>query len=98
MLNLVHLLKLRAANTEIWCEFWTPCYVRSGELIMKVFEVICEYCQGDSKEITTERQYVTSEEGTLKSVTDYFTQHCLEYDKDLLGVREVLTIVQHIVT
>lgn len=63
---------------------------------MKVFEVTCEYCQGDSKEVITEQQYVTSEEGTLKSVTDYFTQHCFEYGKDLIGVREVLTIVQHI--
>ena len=63
---------------------------------MKVFEVTYEYCHGGSKEITTERQYVTSEEGTLKSVTDYFTQHCLEYEKDLISVREALTIVQHI--
>jgi len=63
---------------------------------MKVFEVICEYCEGDSKEITTEQQYVTSEAGTLKSVADHFTQHCYEYDKSLIGVREVLTIVQHI--
>lgn len=65
---------------------------------MKVFEVTCEYCQGDSKEITTERQYVTSEEGTLKSVADYFTKHCFEYEKDLICVREVLTIGQHIAT
>ena len=63
---------------------------------MKVYEVTCEYCVGDSEETTTEVRYVTSEENTLKSVTDYFTKHCEEYEKDLLGVREVLTIVQHI--
>ena len=63
---------------------------------MKVFEVTSEYCIGDSTEVTTERQYVTSEDNTLKSVVDYFTRHCYEYDKELIGVREVLTIVQHI--
>ena len=63
---------------------------------MKVFEVTSEYCEGDSKEIITERQFVTSEENTLKSVTDYFTKHCYEYEKDLRGVREILVIVQHI--
>lgn len=66
------------------------------EIKMKVFEVVCEYCMKDSKEVTTERQYVTSEENTLKSVVDYFTKHCFEYEKDLIGVREVLTIVQNI--
>ena len=62
---------------------------------MKVFEVTTE-CVGDSKEVTTKRQYVTSEEDTLKSVTDHFTQQCFEYEENLVGVREVLTIVQHI--
>jgi len=63
---------------------------------MKVFEVITEFCIGDSKEITKEVQYVTSEEDTLKSVTDYFTRHCYEYEKELRSVREVLVIVQHV--
>jgi len=63
---------------------------------MKVFEVTTEHCEGDSKEITTTRLYVTSEKDTLKSVTDYFTKHCYEYEKDLKGVREVLIIVQHV--
>lgn len=63
---------------------------------MKVFEVICQFCPDDSKEILTETEYVTSEENTLKSVVDYFTRHCYEYEKDLISVREVLTIVQHI--
>lgn len=63
---------------------------------MKVFEVITEFCRSGSKEIEKEVQYVTSKEGTLKSVADYFTRHCFEYEKELLSVREVLTIVQHI--
>jgi hypothetical protein len=63
---------------------------------MKVFEVITEYTRSDDLEIITERQYVTSSAGTLQSVADYFTRHCFEYEKELTGVREVLTIVQHI--
>jgi ribosomal protein S15P/S13E len=63
---------------------------------MKVFEVITEYCEGDSKEITKTVQYVTSDKNNLKSIVDYFTSHCQQYEKDLIGVREVLTIVEHI--
>lgn len=63
---------------------------------MKVFEVLTEHCEGDSKEITTTRLYVTSKENTLKSVVDYYTEHCFQYEKDLISVREVLTIVEHI--
>jgi ribosomal protein S15P/S13E len=63
---------------------------------MKVFEVITEFCRSGSKEIEKEVQYVTSKDNTLKSVVDYFTQHCNEYEKDLLSVREVLIIVQNI--
>ena len=63
---------------------------------MKLFEVICELTDGDSKEIIKEVQYVTSEKDTLKSVTDHFTDHCFQYEKELKGVREVLSIVQHI--
>ena len=63
---------------------------------MKVFEVTTEHCEGDSKEILTTVQYVTSAKGTLKSVTDYFTEECEQYEKDLKGIREVLVIVQHI--
>ena len=65
---------------------------------MKVFEVTCEYVGSDGKEIIKECQYVTSKENTLKSVADYFTEHCEQYEKDLLGVCEVLTIVQNIGT
>jgi len=60
---------------------------------MKVFEVRTEHFRDDSTEVVTELQYVTSEEGTLKSVFDHFAEHCEQYEKTLLGVRQVLTIV-----
>ena len=63
---------------------------------MNVFEVRTEYSRGDSTEIITEVQYVTSEADTLKSVFDHFDAHCANYEKTLLGVRQVLTIVQHL--
>jgi len=63
---------------------------------MKVFEVTTEHCEGGSNEIIKTVQYVTSTRNTLKSVTDYFTDHCEQYEKDLIGVREVLTIVENI--
>jgi hypothetical protein len=62
---------------------------------MKVFEVVTEFCRGN-KEIEKEIQYVTSEDDNLLSVAEHFTQHCFEYDKELVSVREILTIVQHI--
>jgi len=63
---------------------------------MKVFEVITEHCEGDSKEITTTHQYVTTADDRIKSVVDYFTDHCEQYEMELKRVAEVVTIVQHI--
>ncbi len=63
---------------------------------MKVFEVTTEHCEGDSKEITKTVQYVTSSDNRLKSVVDYYTKHCYQYAKELIGVHEVLTVVEHI--
>ena len=63
---------------------------------MKVFEVITEHCEGDSKEITVTAQYVTSKDNTLLSVTEYFTKECEEYEKDLKSVKEIVVITQHI--
>ncbi len=63
---------------------------------MKVFEVTTEHCEGDSKEITRTVQYVTSSDNRLKSIVDYYTKHCKEYEKKLIGVCEVLTIVEHL--
>ncbi len=63
---------------------------------MKVFEVRTEHCEGGSKEIIQTVQFVTSGSNTLKSVVDYYTEQCAEYKKELVGVREMLTIVEHI--
>lgn len=63
---------------------------------MKVFEVTTEFCRRGNTEIEREVQYVTSEQDTLLSVVSVFTRHCDEYEKELLGVRELLTITQHI--
>lgn len=63
---------------------------------MKVFEVITERCEPDSKKVTQSVQYVTSEKGTILSVTEHFTQHCEEYEESLISIKEAVTIVQHI--
>jgi len=65
---------------------------------MKVFEVTTEYAPSDSKEIITEVQYVTSDRDIIHQVTEHFKLYCKEYNVDLKGVREVLTVVQHIET
>lgn len=61
---------------------------------MKLFEVTTEYTH--NKETIKSVEYVTSEANTIKSVVDYFAEHCYQYEKELIGVREVLVIVQHI--
>lgn len=63
--------------------------------LMNIFEVKTEYEDENGKIITT-NQYVTSEENTLKSVTDYFTVHCDQYREELKAVQCVAVIVQHI--
>ena len=63
---------------------------------MRVFEVTTEHCEGNSYETLKTVQYVTSEMDTIKSVTDHFTIHCEEYEKELKGIREVLIITEHI--
>jgi len=63
---------------------------------MKVFEVTTEHYSEDSKQISKQVQYVTTDKNTLKSVVDYFTKHCEQYEEDLIGVREIIVIVQHI--
>lgn len=70
---------------------------------MKVFEVITEHYRellpdggSVSTEIMKTVQYVTSQKDTLKSVVDHFTIHCEQYEKFLIGVKEVLTLVEHI--
>lgn len=61
---------------------------------MKVFEVVTEYSEGDSKEVIKSAEYVTSRTNSMLNVVAYFTNHCNEYEKELISVREVLTVVQ----
>ncbi len=63
---------------------------------MKVFEVVTEHCEGNSNKIEATVFYVTSNEDTLLSVAEYYTEHCEQYDQDLKSVKEVLTIIEHI--
>lgn len=61
---------------------------------MKIFEVTSEFSVGDSKEITKEIKYVSGT--SLEVVTTHQARHCVEYEKDLKGVREILIVVEHI--
>lgn len=63
---------------------------------MKVFEVTTEHCADDSDEVIKTVQYVAVEDDMLITVVDHFTRHCMEYEKDLIGVREVLVVTERI--
>ena len=63
---------------------------------MKVFEVITEYCEGAGKEVTRDRSYVTAQGDDFLLVVKQMVLHCLQYQKDLVSVAEVLTVVEHI--
>lgn len=62
----------------------------------KVFEVKTADAKKESKEYTVKVSYVTSEENSLLSVAKHFTEHCEQYEEELLSVREVINIVEHI--
>lgn len=63
---------------------------------MKVYEVITEHEHGLSKEIIRTVQYVTCHDNNIKTVFDHFVKHCFEYEKELMAVKEVLTITEQI--
>ncbi len=63
---------------------------------MKVFEVITEYCIGDSKEITRSTEYVTAKDNKIMTVVLHMDKHCEQYEKELISIRDVLTIVRNI--
>ena len=63
---------------------------------MKVFEVTKEYPRCDSTEIVTERRYVTVDGDSILAVVAYFSDLCESTGETLIGVREILVIVQHI--
>lgn len=60
---------------------------------MKVFEVLTR-CEHDGKVLDI-KEYVTTDRG-FKEVVLHYVDHCLQYKLELVGVVEVLTIVQHI--
>ena len=63
---------------------------------MKVFELLFDYCAGtyDSaeKEITREVVYWT---GDFESVSKEAIAHAFQYEKELIGIRDVLTITRN---
>lgn len=63
---------------------------------MKVFEVITEHCEDGSDKLITTRQYVISDDDSMKTVVDHFTRHCVEFDKELKAVQEVVTVTERI--
>lgn len=58
---------------------------------MKVFQVIFNYSEHNNKEILEEVNYWT---GCWISVAEKAIRHAEEYDKDLVAIRDVLTITQ----
>lgn len=60
---------------------------------MKVFEVSTR-CEHDGKVLDI-KEYVTTD-GGFKEVALHYVDHCEQYEMELVGVVEVLTIVQHI--
>ena len=58
---------------------------------MKVFEVLFDYSIGDEKEITREVVYWS---GDFESVSKHAIEHASVYDRDLIGIRDVLTVTQ----
>jgi thioredoxin-related protein len=63
---------------------------------MKVFEVIVFRTSDISTEVTEERRFVTSEDDSLLSVVKHYTKYCEEFNRDLISVREVLNVVEHL--
>ncbi len=66
------------------------------EVTIDVMEVTTDVMGVESKEIILEKQYVTSDDDTMKTVVDHFSKYCFEIEANLVCVREVLTIVQNI--
>lgn len=63
---------------------------------MKLFEVVTEDLKADSTEITKTVQYVTADNDSWKLVSDYFTVECEQLGMELISIKKVLTIVQHL--
>ena len=60
---------------------------------MKVFDVITQIVQdGEVIDVT---EYVTSDSG-LEVVANHFAEQCEQYEAELISIRKLQTIVQHI--
>lgn len=62
----------------------------------KLFEVIMDTFPKDTNDVVAQRMLVTSENDSLKAVTDHFTTHCEQFEMELKSVAYVGDIVQHI--
>ena len=62
---------------------------------MKVFQVISERIDEEGRVVDVER-YVTATDNSLKTVCDWYTRHCDEYEENLKLVREVITVCHQI--
>ena len=63
---------------------------------MKVFQVTSEYMDESDNKIIEQVQYVTHKDDSILAVTEYFTKECEQLEHSLMGVAEVLTIVQQL--
>ena len=64
---------------------------------MKVFEVLLERCSDLCREvIEEERHFVTSCDDSILTVAEHFNRYCSETDTELIGIREALTITEHL--
>jgi len=62
---------------------------------MKVFQVIYDYCEDDTKKITREQHYQT---GCWISICEAAIRHAEEYAKELVSITDVLTVTQQLET
>jgi len=58
---------------------------------MKVFQIVYDCIESDSKEVIRETSYWT---GCWKSVTEAAVRHSEEYEKELVSISEVLTVTR----
>ena len=63
---------------------------------MKVFQVITERTNDENKEVMQVSRYVTSFDNSFLTVSSCFSKYCEEFEEELIAIKEILTISQHI--
>lgn len=63
---------------------------------MKVFLVAMEYSSKERQEILTQKQYVTSSDDSIATVTNFYINYAKQYEMNLISIQEILTVVRHI--